>query len=142
MVRRFSKEDLYQLRNTLEIRRVIEEIICLPSKIVEGIYRFLCPRCNEFQTAVHPRENLGRCFRCQRNFNTIELVMETRQLDFVSSVKLLQGYKQVPKAGPVVRNRANESASLLEPISAIVARSLPQTGGLPKKRSAYLPHNR
>ena len=52
--------------------------------------------------------------------------METRQLDFVSSVKVLQGYKQAFETGAVMRHRTNQSESLLEPISAILARSLSQ----------------
>ena len=93
-LKRFSDAELFELRNKLPVKTVIEKISGLPSKEIEGLFRFLCPCCNEFQTAVHPRENLGRCFRCQKNYNPIELVMAARGVDFVSSVKLLQGYYQ------------------------------------------------
>jgi DNA primase len=93
-LKRFSDAELHKIRNDLPVRTVIEELLKLPSKEVEGLFRFLCPCCNEFQTAIHPRENLGRCFRCQRNFNTIELVMKAQELDFVASVKFLQRYLQ------------------------------------------------
>ena len=88
--KQFSDAELYRLRNDIPVRVVIEMVLQLPSKEVEGLFRFLCPKCNEFQTAIHPRENLGRCFRCRRNFTSIELVMAAQELDFVSSVKLLQ----------------------------------------------------
>jgi DNA primase len=99
MAQRFSNEQLRALRNEIAIRTVIGSILELPAKEVEGVFRFLCPVCNEFQTAVHPRENLGRCFRCQKNFNPIELVMAARGLDFVASVKLLLGYRKI-KSSP------------------------------------------
>lgn len=88
--KRFSGVELYRLRNELPIREVIETMLQLPNKDVEGVFRFLCPCCSEFQTALHPSENLSRCFRCRRNFNPIELVMAANELDFVSSVKFLQ----------------------------------------------------
>ena len=89
-MKRFSPEELYAVRNSIPMREVIEVLLEVPSKEVEGVYRFLCPVCREFQTGVHEKTNLGRCFLCQRNFNAIELVMEDRKISFVESVKLLQ----------------------------------------------------
>ena len=60
----------------------------------EGCFRFLCPLCNGYDTAVNPKTNLARCFRCEKNFNTIDLVMLVRQADFVHSVKFLQSIHQ------------------------------------------------
>ncbi len=89
MNKRFSSEELYKLRTDLCVRLVIESLE-IPSKVAEGQFRFLCPCCNEFQTSVNSKTNLGRCFRCQRNFNTIEFVMSDRKLGFVDSVKFLK----------------------------------------------------
>lgn len=89
-MRRFSSEELHAMRNSIEIRDIICEILKIPSKEVEGIFRFLCPQCKEFQTAINPKTNLSRCFRCARNFNPIELVMADRQMSFVESVKFLK----------------------------------------------------
>ena len=86
---RFSKRELYSLRNAISLLSVVS-YLQLPCKQIEGIDRFLCPKCGEFRTGINPKTNLGRCFRCQVNFNTIELVMETEKLNFVDSVKLLQ----------------------------------------------------
>lgn len=88
---RFSKEELYRIRNEISVRWVIEEVLEIPRKDVEGVFRFLCPCCGEFQTGVHIKANLSRCFRCERNFNVIELVMLERKTGFVESVKFLQG---------------------------------------------------
>lgn len=90
MGQQFSKEELHALRNRISIRDLIEHSLEIPCKEVEGVFRFLCPNCGEFQTAVNPKTNLSRCFRCQENFNTIEIVMKDRQLSFVDSVKLLR----------------------------------------------------
>jgi DNA primase len=106
MIKQFSDEQLRVVRNDIAIRAVIGSILELPSKEVEGVFRFLCPICNEFQTSIHPSENLGRCFRCQRNFNPIDIVMAARQLNFVASVKLLLTYnhRTVPQKQPLTES--------------------------------------
>jgi len=86
----FSSQELYKLRNLIPIDVLIEKELAIPSKISEGFFRFLCPLCNEFQTAVNPKTNLGRCFRCEKNFNTIDMVMAWHSTGFVESVKYLQ----------------------------------------------------
>ena len=86
----FSSQELYRLRNSIPIDVLIENELAIPSKISEGFFRFLCPLCNEFQTAVNPKTNMGRCFRCEKNFNTIDVVMTWQNTGFVESVKYLQ----------------------------------------------------
>jgi len=86
----FSSRELYKLRNSIPIDILIEKELAIPSKISEGFFRFLCPLCNEFQTAVNPKTNMGRCFRCEKNFNTIDVVMIWQNTGFVDSVKYLQ----------------------------------------------------
>ena len=73
---------------------LIKKTLRIPCRVTEGCFRFLCPLCNEFDTAVNPKTNLARCFRCEKNFNTIDLVMLIRQADFVQSVKFLQSIHQ------------------------------------------------
>jgi len=90
MGRRFSSKELYELRNSIPIHVLIEKKLVIPAKISEGIFRFLCPLCNEFQTAVNPKTNLSRCFRCEKNFNTIDMVMICHNASFVDSVKYLK----------------------------------------------------
>lgn len=88
--RRFSSQQLYSLRNDIAVELLIEKTLSIPCRVTEGCFRFLCPLCNVFDTAVNPKTNLARCFRCEKNFNTIDLVMLIRQADFVQSVKFLQ----------------------------------------------------
>lgn len=86
----FSSRELYKLRNSIPIDVLIEKELAIPSKTSEGFFRFLCPLCNEFQTAINPKTNMGRCFRCEKNFNTIDVVMIWQNTGFVDSVKYLQ----------------------------------------------------
>lgn len=89
MAQRFTKSELFQLRNEIKIQFIIEELLKIPTKEHEGMTRFLCPRCGEFQTGINPNTNLARCFRCEENFNPIDLVMAVRNIPFVETAKLL-----------------------------------------------------
>ncbi len=91
-MKRFRDEELWKLRSELSIRRVIEELLRIPSKEIEGIFRFMCPKCREFRTAINSKVNLSRCFRCECNFNTIDLTMLDHSLSFVEAVRLLQNF--------------------------------------------------
>ncbi len=85
--KRFSKQDLFQIRNQVSINQVIEHIVDLPCKMRDGYLRFVCPLCSDTNTATNPRTNLARCFRCKRNFNPIDLVMLVQGASFVEAVK-------------------------------------------------------
>lgn len=89
-IRCFSSSQLYALRNEINVEMLIEKTLHIPCRVTDGCFRFLCPLCNGFDTAVNPKTNLARCFRCEKNYNTIDLVMLTRQADFLYSVKFLQ----------------------------------------------------
>jgi DNA primase len=99
---RFTNQELYSLRNDIPVDALIEKALGLPCRVTEGHFRFLCPSCKEFHTAVNPETNLARCFGCEENFNTIDLAMIVRKSDFVESVRFLQGYQK--------RNSATQSA--------------------------------
>jgi hypothetical protein len=90
----FSSSQLYALLNEINVQMLIEKTLHIPCRADQGCFRFLCPLCNAFDTAVNPKTNLARCFRCEKNFNTIDLVMLTRQADFVQSVRFLQSILQ------------------------------------------------
>jgi hypothetical protein len=87
--RRHSPERLRRLRNEIDIADLIENILRVPSKVSEGYCRFLCPHCCEFNTATNPRTNLARCFRCELNFNPIDMVMAIRRCSFLEAVRFL-----------------------------------------------------
>ena len=83
-----SRQRLWQIRNRVAIDRVLRDVQ-LPVKWSEGYLRFLCPLCREFHTATNPKTNLGRCFRCERNFNPIDLVMVVERCTFLEAVERL-----------------------------------------------------
>ena len=89
MNKRFSNRELYLIRNAISLPVLITSLN-LPCKEVEGFYRFICPDCSEMRTAINPKTNLGRCFRCNKNFNTIELAMKIWNKNFVETVKQLK----------------------------------------------------
>jgi DNA primase len=94
----FTKEVLRRLRNEVLISEIIQ-VLDIPSKTRDGYLRFLCPLCNEFMTACHPKTNLGRCFRCQRNFNPIDLVMVVKGLCFQEDVGVLLASEESAREG-------------------------------------------
>lgn len=80
------------MRNEIPVDILIEKALGIPSRFTDGCFRFLCPLCNEFNTAVNPETNLARCFCCEKNFNTIDLVMIVRKSDFVKTISFLKKY--------------------------------------------------
>jgi hypothetical protein len=97
---RYTRKELFLLRNHIPIDRVIDKM-GLPSRMIEGHYRFYCPVCHEFDTGINPKTNLSRCFRCKKNYNTIDLVMTVMGLNFIDSVAYLEPLK--PTAQPSVK---------------------------------------
>lgn len=93
----FTPQRLYQLRNDIPVERLLAHLRW-PGKRREGRFCFVCPKCGETLTAVNPRTNLGRCFRCQENFNPIDLVMLIREFDFVEAVHYLEGLRWAPSS--------------------------------------------
>jgi DNA primase len=88
---RYPANHLRKLRNDIPIARLIGDVLGIPCKVQEGYFRFLCPHCSDFNTATNPKANLARCFRCQRNYNPIDIVMLDKRLNFVEAVEFLSG---------------------------------------------------
>lgn len=91
-MKRFSKEMMYRIRNDIPVESVITDILRMESKSSDGHLRFLCPICRDFHTATKPDTNLGRCFRCKRNFNPVDLVIIVNEWDFVKTVTHLRSF--------------------------------------------------
>ena len=85
----YTRHELFILRNHIPVDSLIKELE-IPSKMIEGYFRFCCPVCHEFNTGVNPKTNLARCFDCQKNYNTIDFVMLVRGSTFIQSVSFLQ----------------------------------------------------
>lgn len=89
MAKFFTRHELYQLRNSIPLADVLS-ILKWPHKMRNGRVCFVCPQCSESLTAINQRTNLGRCFRCEINFNPIDVVMLINDCDFVAAVHFLQ----------------------------------------------------
>ncbi len=100
MPKYFSRELLYRLRNEIPLEYLIANHLSWPCKRREGRFCFVCPRCGESLTAVHPRTNLGRCFRCEENFNAIDFVMVGTGRDFVDAVHFLTDLLPAQRSTP------------------------------------------
>ena len=84
----FTKQQLFQVRNEMDIDYLISNKLNLERQF-NGMWRFRCPLCQQFNTATQKKTNLGRCFSCQQNFNTIDLVIYTKKINFVPAVQWL-----------------------------------------------------
>jgi hypothetical protein len=86
-----SAELLRQLRNDLPMPVTIAALgrEGPPSKMSEGYFRFVCPRCGEMRATVNPRNNLAHCFSCRKNLNNIDLMLQL-DYDFLDAVTLLK----------------------------------------------------
>jgi len=107
----YTRNELFALRNHVPVEALIRQL-GVPFKMSEGCFRFCCPVCGKFDTAVNPETNLARCFGCEKNYNTIDLVMLVQKSDFIHSVKFLKTiYEQ--KNIPV-----SPSPSISQPLAA------------------------
>lgn len=85
----FSNEELFKLRNNIPVDALLKHFN-IPTKLSEGFLRFLCPVCSDLNTAINKKTNLARCFLCEKNFNTIDLTMAVRSINFKEAVVYLQ----------------------------------------------------
>src|SRR5579863_4348713 len=83
-------ELLRQIRNDLPMPVTIATLGAdgPPAKMVEGYFRFLCPKCGEMRATVNPRNNYSHCFSCKQNLNNIDLLL-TLGYDFATAVAIL-----------------------------------------------------
>lgn len=121
--RRFSAQELYSLRNEIPVCGLIEKVLHIPSRISEGVFRFLCPSCGEFNTSVNFKNNLARCFCCEKNFNTIDLVMIVEKMDFVEAVNFLKGHRKKSQDHPIsemAEDQNNSPQHIAEIVKSII----------------------
>lgn len=137
----YTRQELFILRNHIPIDSLIAEL-GIPSRMIEGYFRFCCPVCDEFNTAVNPQTNLARCFACRKNYNPIDLVMIVKGLDFIHSVKFLQKYRNSKKSP------SSSPPSLERPLSGMpvsigkIFKTMETAGGSePKKQHANTNHS-
>ena len=88
-MRKITPEELRRLRNDVPVELVFDELR-LDSRWRGQRREFRCPKCYGMHVAVHDRVNLARCFRCQRNYNPIDLLMLVPGLKFPDAIRHLR----------------------------------------------------
>lgn len=134
----YSRHELFALRNHIPIANLIEQL-GIPAKTSEGYFRFCCPVCKECNTSVNPRTNLARCFRCETNYNTIDLVMLIKRLNFIRSVEFLKNiYDQRNKPAAASPSTNDTATGMPESIGNILKSMEPawQGGSNPPSKNA------
>lgn len=91
MQRCFPATLLRRLRNEIDFARLFTDLRW-PHKRRNDQLVFVCPLCSETQSAVNPRTNLARCFRCETNFNPIDFTMAVQHCSFVDAVHYLEAW--------------------------------------------------
>ena len=86
----FPSDFLRMLRNKVPIDRVIASFLNMETRNTHNLFRFRCPLCGRFHTAVNHKNNLARCFDCKQNFNPIDMVMVAAKASFVEAVEFLE----------------------------------------------------
>jgi len=115
MGRRFSKQRLHDLRNKIPMHDLIENHLGLPNRISDNIFRFQCPQCESYHTGVKSQTNLARCFDCRRNYNTIDLVMTVKQVEFYDSAVFLENIlfaHRLPQGGGVDASHTEKAVQI------------------------------
>lgn len=137
--RRFSAQELYSLRNEIPVCGLIEKVLGIPSHMAEGVFRFLCPSCGEFNTAVNSKNNLARCFCCEKNFNTIDLVMIVEKMDFVKAVHFLKDHRERSQSLSIseIAEDQNQSPQHIADIVKSIIPSKPETRDLESIESVF-----
>lgn len=86
---------LRRLRNEIDFKYLFRRL-GWPWNQREQQVVFVCPECSESQTAVNPKTNLARCFRCARNWNPVDFTIEVTHMEFLETVEFLD--EMLPRA--------------------------------------------
>jgi hypothetical protein len=105
----FTKQQLFQVRNKIDIDWLFNEKLNIERQF-NGAWRFRCPLCLELNTATQKKTNLARCFSCQKSFNTIDMVIYTKKINFVPSVRFLLALLDKKTPPPGSEKKDNEGS--------------------------------
>ncbi len=126
------------LRNEIPIDILIEKELMIPIRKDLEVFRFACPLCSEFNTGLLRKKNLVRCFDCNKRFNTIEIVMEFKNMGFVESVKYLKRYHKAFLGEKIGRPCEGERA-IVRAADRTISREPSKSAGLLLKEIGYRP---
>ena len=84
------RDRLRQLRNEIDFSHLFRRLGWPWKRRDDGVILFVCPECSESETSVNPKTNLARCFRCERNWNTIDFTMDIGRMEFLEAYDYLE----------------------------------------------------
>ena len=84
------RDRLRQLRNEIDFSHLFRRLGWPWKRRDDGVILFVCPQCSESQTSVNLKTNLARCFRCERNWNTIDFTMDVGRMEFLEAYDYLE----------------------------------------------------
>ncbi len=122
---RLSKQLLHDLRNKIPIRRLIENELGVRCETESGAFRFECPMCGSFHTSVMKTENLARCFKCETNFNPIDMVIAVKKTGFRQSADFLTGLLESGVSAESSPARGPAGLASLSSVLSAIAEPLP-----------------
>jgi hypothetical protein len=90
MTKHYSDTFLRTVRNKIPINNVITHLLKMETRYLNKLFRFRCPLCGNYHTAIKKKTNLARCFDCKKNYNSIDLVIIVANCNFVDAVERLK----------------------------------------------------
>ena len=84
-----TRDYLRRLRNEIDFGNLFR-YMRWPHKRQDGKLIFVCPDCSESQTDVNRQTNLARCFRCEKNWNPIDMTIAVYRIEFLEAVGQLE----------------------------------------------------
>jgi hypothetical protein len=105
MNKRFSAEELFALRSTVNLELLLSELHG-ESAGQGDVTAIRCPQCRNLSARVVSIANVAYCEQCRKNFNVIDFVMHELGCSFVQSVELLKRYLQGEPAPRRLERRA------------------------------------
>jgi len=117
---RIPRHILRQIRNNVSIQPLIQNELGIKHTIDGKIFRFECPDCASFNTSIHKKTNLAKCFNCQSRFNPIDIVMAVRKTGFLETADFLQGFLGPGGAGMLRCRKLSEFKHISNVISESV----------------------
>jgi hypothetical protein len=89
---RIPADELREIRNAIPLHLVMKRL-GYEVWFREHAWRFRCPRCHGSDTSISKVTNLGRCFTCSINYNTIDATMIAKDKTFLEALTLLRSLK-------------------------------------------------
>jgi len=92
----YYKKELNKFRK-IPMTQLMSDVLKIPSQRIEEGIGFLCPKCKKIGIFLKYHTNKGICFKCDSNYNPIDLVMHEKELNFSDAVDFLNQHYKIEK---------------------------------------------